>query len=279
MIFVGSDGTRGHVYAFDRRTGNRLWKYDAGRGGSYFDLLVVKGRVIAVTVTEGVVALDARTGARVWSFRLRPAPYTSPATDGKQVFAADADGTLYALDAAHGDLRWSRRLDAQPSNTIALTGSALVVGTSKTSWDDPWTHGPPGAHSLHRVDAATGKVLARSPLSAKALGPPIAIGKTVVVYSGNDLIGVDSRMRVMWSVPARHQSHVPRAQVWNGAVIAPSDPKSIVVVDPSTGSVQRRESVGAGVTTLRTSGDALYAGVAGGKLHAYQLVRRPAGSP
>lgn len=261
----------GHVYALQRATGKLLWKYDAGSGGSFFDLLVVEARVIALTSTEGVVALDARTGAKAWSFRLRPAPYSSPATDGKHVFVADADGTLYALNATNGKLLWSRRLGAQPSNSLRLAGATIVIGTSKTSWDDPWSTGSSGSHSLYRVDAARGKVLSKISLPAKALGPAILIGNVLMVYSGNDLVGIDSRMRVIWRRPARHQNQIPRAQVWNGAVIAPSDPKAVVLVESKTGAIRWRESVGAGVTTLRTSDDALYVGVAGGKLHAYQI--------
>lgn len=261
----------GHVYALQRATGKLLWKYDAGSGGSFFDLLVVEARVIALTSTEGVVALDARTGAKAWSFRLRPAPYSSPATDGKHVFVADADGTLYALNATNGKLLWSRRLGAQPSNTLRLAGATIVIGTSKTSWDDPWSTGSSGSHSLYRVDAARGKVLSKISLPAKALGPAILVGNVLMVYSGNDLVGIDSRMRVIWRRPARHQNQIPRAQVWNGAVIAPSDPKAVVLVESKTGAIRWSESVGAGVTTLRTSDDALYVGVAGGKLHAYQI--------
>lgn len=218
------------------------------------------------------MALDVRTGAKAWSFRLRPAPYSSPATDGRRVFVADADGTLYALHAKNGKLHWSRRLGAQPSNSLRLAGAAIVLGTSNTSWDDPWSIGSPGSHHLYRVDAARGKVLAKISLPAKALGPAILFGNVLMVYSGNDLVGIDSGMRVIWRVPARHQNQIPRIQVWNGTVVAPADPKAVVLVESKTGAIRWRESVGAGVTTLRTSDDALYVGVAGGKLHAYQIM-------
>ena len=274
LVLVGSDGTVGHVYAFRAATGDLLWKRHAGKGGSYFDLIVAKERVIAVTAADGVLALDVRTGAEVWKSPLRPGRYGSPATDGTYVFVADADGTLHALDAATGKRRWSLRLGAEPSNTPRLTGSAIVIGTSKTSWDQPWSTGSPDAHHLYRVSATTGKVLGKVSLPAKALGPPVVIGDMLVVYSGNDLVGVDARMRVLWKRTARHQSHIPRVQVWKGAVIAPSDPKDIVIVDPKTGAVLSRHDAGAGVTTLRATEEALYAGVVGGELHAYRLSRR-----
>lgn len=279
LILVGSDGAVGHVYAFQRATGNLLWKYDAGSGGSYFDLLVVQRRVIALTATEGVVALDVRTGAKAWNFQLRPAPYSSPATDGKYVFVADADGTVYALNAANGKVRWSRRLGAQPSNTVRLAGTAIIVGTSKTSWDEPWSTGSSNSHSLYRLDAAMGKVQAKILLPAKPLGSAVLIGNVLVVYSGNDLIGVDSRMRLIWRRPAPHQNRIPRVQVWSGAVIAPSDPKAVVLIDPNTGTIQWRKGVGDGVTTLQASEEVLYVGVAGGKLHAYQVARKAASHP
>lgn len=269
LILVGSDGQLGHVYGFARATGTLVWRYEAGAGGLRSDLLRLGKSLVAVTADEGLVALDAATGAKRWSFPLKAAPYTSPGTDGDHVYVVSDDGALHAIGGATGKVLWKIPLGAAPSGAIEITGRSLFAGTSKTSWDDPWSTSSPGSHSLHRVDTVKEKIIARIPLPAKPLGRPLIARGRVVLYAGNQLLALDRKgTQVAWKRLAAHQNRVPRLQYWNGSIVAPSDPKEVVAVDPETGDVAWRQSVPASVTTLRAADDALYVG-AGEALYAY----------
>jgi glucose dehydrogenase/plastocyanin len=117
-----------HVYAFDPRTGALLWKTRTERPpfGLYRGVAYGEGRVY-VGLTEGLMAaLDAATGAVVWS---RPVVEQPPdGATGGQWFGGSAtyaeglviaplsgarapigrnDGRIVAVDAKTGEVRWT----------------------------------------------------------------------------------------------------------------------------------------------------------------------------
>lgn len=74
-----------------------------------------------------LVALDAATGARVWTRRL-PAPVFGCATASADlVLTATYDGRVYALDADTGTTRWTAREPAGINGCPAVAGDLLVV--------------------------------------------------------------------------------------------------------------------------------------------------------
>jgi len=77
----------------------------------------------------GVVALDARTGARLWEFRGGAAVHGSPAVDRGVVVVASVDGMLRGLDAATGKPRWQLAIDpTRAAGMVSLYASPLVIG-------------------------------------------------------------------------------------------------------------------------------------------------------
>ncbi|WP_019544143.1 PQQ-binding-like beta-propeller repeat protein [Streptomyces sulphureus] len=120
-------------------------------------------------------ALDARTGAKKWTFDLRSAigddvgdkdPVRSgPTVSGDTVYFGDNKGHLYALDRRTGKPRWHTRLDDHP--TAQITGSPLVyrgrvyVGVSSSESGSPADLTYPCCTfrgSLVAVDARDGSV-------------------------------------------------------------------------------------------------------------------------
>ena len=117
-------GGSGEVVAADRSSGKTRWISAAtGTNIGPFGVAVAGGRVFADAGADGVLALDEQTGKQLWRRRL-----TATATLGIDiqptvfdgiVFAATVPvsihgiytagdrGTLYALDAATGVVRWS----------------------------------------------------------------------------------------------------------------------------------------------------------------------------
>jgi glucose dehydrogenase len=77
--------------------------------------------------TGALVALDARTGRRVWVRKL-PLPDFGCATVGNGVvFTSTFDGTVYALDAGTGAILWKTTLRGGVNACPALTSNRLLV--------------------------------------------------------------------------------------------------------------------------------------------------------
>ncbi len=102
-IFVTSPWSK--VYAFDARTGKRLWKYDPKVPGEYAVRLccgivnrgvaVWKGKVIWGTLDGRLLAVDAKTGRKIWQIQ---------ATDPKKWLSITgapriADGRIFIGEA------------------------------------------------------------------------------------------------------------------------------------------------------------------------------------
>lgn len=116
--------------------------------------VVQDGRVFCATTDENaegrsaVVAVDARTGQTCWRFATRASVKNSIAAARGLIFAQDAYGWLYAIDAADGSLAWEKKL------RVTLV-PALDSGLAAT---DSVVYAGAGA-GLCAVDAATGRVL------------------------------------------------------------------------------------------------------------------------
>jgi alcohol dehydrogenase (cytochrome c) len=97
---------------------------------------IIAGGVMYVTESrQGVVALDAKTGAQIWSYR-RDVPDRVPgccgmpnrgvAVLGQTVFVATIDSFLVALDANTGKQRWIVKV-ADYRDAYTMTGAPLAL--------------------------------------------------------------------------------------------------------------------------------------------------------
>ena len=84
------------------------WRFDTGPGGLQTTPLIADGRLFAVTATQGVVALDPATGAKLWTYELaggvrQPARGLTYWQEGaeRRLFSAHGQ-SLIALDPATG---------------------------------------------------------------------------------------------------------------------------------------------------------------------------------
>ncbi len=140
-----SGGTgRGGLRCVSAQTGKTLWTFPAnlnaraaGTATPRFD--VPSGRVFWCNDTGAVVALDARTGRKIWksfaasrgggsanSVLLRAAPVLA----GGALIVGGGDGGLRAFDARDGHLLWTRWLGqplATPLQKARLDGHVVVV--------------------------------------------------------------------------------------------------------------------------------------------------------
>jgi outer membrane protein assembly factor BamB len=113
----------GVVYALDRDSGDVRW---SSKGSGFnigpFGVAVGDGRLYSLHGSDGVVALDLKTGDQLWTRRLTPNSSTGidiqPQVFGGQVLVSTVPvstggiytggdhGVIYALDAATGKVNW-----------------------------------------------------------------------------------------------------------------------------------------------------------------------------
>ncbi len=173
-IFVTAPWSK--VYAFDARTGRQLWKYDPHVPGGYAVKLccgivnrgvaVWKGKIIWGTLDGRLIAVDARTGKKVWEVQATDPTHTlsisgAPRIADGRIFMGEAGsefeerGYMAAYDANTGKELWRwwavpgdpEKGFEQPELAKAAktwTGEWWKAGGGGTPWDaityDPVTH-------------------------------------------------------------------------------------------------------------------------------------------
>ncbi|MDP6351250.1 MAG: PQQ-binding-like beta-propeller repeat protein [Alphaproteobacteria bacterium] len=116
------------VTAFNLASGATEWRADllpeneeseASLGGG---VAYAQGRVFAATAFGYLVALDAKTGARVWMRRIGAPLRAAPTVSDGRVFVITFDNRLFAIDADDGTELWSH---TGITETAGLLGSAV----------------------------------------------------------------------------------------------------------------------------------------------------------
>jgi outer membrane protein assembly factor BamB len=116
VLYVGAfDGS---VDALSENDGSLLWRHEGGGGGPA-SITVTQGVIyLAFYTTSGVntiariAALRANDGLVLWRYTpLVPANQLSPVVGDDLVLVALQDGSIEALRASSGALRWHRAMN------------------------------------------------------------------------------------------------------------------------------------------------------------------------
>ncbi len=246
-LYFGSDD--GNVYAVDAASGRQLWKFVTR--GAVASTPAVAGDTLYVGSFDGrFYALNAKTGAQRWKFStggerrfeaknlhgMTPANQTyfdpfdfylsSPVVVNGLVYFGSGDGSLYALEAATGAMKWKFHtgdvVHASPAyaNGVLYFGSwdsyfyAVDAKTGAQRWrfhgdEDPVIHNQVGFQSsaavvdgvvyvgcrdsnLYALDAATGKEKWKFNNSGSWVitSPAVIDGKVVFATSDSSLFHV-----------------------------------------------------------------------------------------
>lgn len=130
----------GELIAYLPANGRRLWADTLTSTGRYTPLSVINDIAGRPTIQDGIVyaashsgilaAIDARTGARIWSrtFGSRQGPVIG----GDYVFVVGTGGKIACLNKIDGKIAWTRDLpefkDGNRENRIVWTGPLLTDG-------------------------------------------------------------------------------------------------------------------------------------------------------
>jgi polyvinyl alcohol dehydrogenase (cytochrome) len=240
-VYVGMDvhnqpgsrtgGNRGGLIALDARTGDVRWRHHpelavdapaAGCGGVWGSPVVdaVAARVYFGTANcpaveedaslpmEEVIALDARTGRALWTFRPHQPPDEDQdfgATpnlfvdaDGRAILgAANKDGAYYALDPATGTLLWRTQVTDPAPGVGGFIGSPAVWGGDVFGATAIGT--PPTYHSF---DGRTGAVRWQAVAGPSYAASAVVNGVVLAASLDSTLKAFDARDgRLLWATP------------------------------------------------------------------------------
>ena len=290
VVYFGGDD--GNVYAVNAADGHQLWKH--ATGGPVPATPALAGELLYVGSYDGkFYAFDARTGATRWKFAtggerrfeakglhgLQPKNQTipdqfdvylsSPVVADGAVFFGSGDGSVYALDAATGALRWKFQTGDVVHASPAYADGVVFFG----SWDS-W---------FYAVDATTGKEKWRfhggeDPLIHNQVGfqssPAVVDG---VVYTGcrdSNLYALDAATgKEKWRYNASGSWIITSPAVTRGKVVAATSDSSLyLVLDAESGKpVVQKQGNAFVFASPAVAGDVVYVGVLNGTLEARDL--------
>jgi outer membrane protein assembly factor BamB len=122
---------RGHVSAFSLSGGSAVWRVSVApagekdREGFGGGLAADGGRIYAGTGFGYVVALDARTGGKLWEKYVRSPVRTSPTAAGERVFVVTKEGQVYCLSGSDGTELWQFRGMGERASLLSNTSPAV----------------------------------------------------------------------------------------------------------------------------------------------------------
>lgn len=205
-VYIGTD--RNRVFAVDRETGRRRWKlktngavwtaplvrdgvlYFASLTGAFYAANAETGAVrwrvetgerstwpplaaaglVVFPGEDSLIAVDPATGAERW--RLHRDYWHGPSSDGTLVYAGNADGRLYAVNAADGRVAWTTDSIGSRWTAPAIVDATLWIGN--------------GDGNLYAIDAATGSVAyAFHVPEDEIVGDPIVADGVIYFGEGN----------------------------------------------------------------------------------------------
>jgi outer membrane protein assembly factor BamB len=180
--------TSAAVRAVDVQTGTERWREDGGdppmwpRSVLWHDGLLY----VACPGDElGLLALNAKTGERQWSF--------TPAGDGlntlslnpefSELFAGDNEGNVYQLDPATGTTQWHRRIfgavtvfTREVRNLLVGTAGGEVYALDPADGSGSWRRKFPGRISV--LTAMNGSYRGAGAFVSVLGGPTVAINSS-----------------------------------------------------------------------------------------------------
>ena len=162
----------GELFALRVENGRIAWAYALTRAGRMTAPVIDRGRVYAVSHAGRMVAIDLRSGGRVWEQDI--ASVQSPWVAGDFLFVVTLEGQVVCLSRLDGRVRWVRQLaryeDEEEREPIRwsgplLVGDRLVVTSS--------------AGTAVAVSPYTGLVLGSLDMSVPVSIPPVVANGTL----------------------------------------------------------------------------------------------------
>jgi len=183
---VAGFGT-GELVALRVTDGRLLWSENVGLGNqSLADIvgitglpLIEGGRVVATGLGNTTIAVDLRSGRRLWERAFGGG--AGPAGAGDWIFSVTRGGQALALGREDGRIRWVTQLDPPPAEgqrpDPARFGRAMIAGG--------WVIVPSSRGELLLLDPAGGEIAGRIEIGA-GVTLPMALAQETLVALADD---------------------------------------------------------------------------------------------
>ena len=248
---VAMDSTRvfaatgfSELVALEGGSGRRLWTFqlDAPARGAP---VIVGNRVLAVTATNSVYAVNVSDGTEEWVFNGIPegaglVGAASPAVSGDTVLFAGTSGEVVAINLKNGEMRWSDTV-MQGTRKYALSGISAVPGGVVISDGTAYLASASGRLSAIRVRDGE-RIWDRSVGSIHA---PVVAGNSVFLLDLDDQVIAFNRTsgKIRWSSQLPSIRTKKKQSTWAGPLLAggslwfASSEGQLSAVNPQTGQI------------------------------------------
>lgn len=241
-----------NVRAFDAASGGEIWatsvaveditsdfyffstggdRAEEGYGGG---LAYAGGRLFVTTGFREIIALDARSGGRLWSKQVETPFHTAPTVRDGRVIAMNRDNRSWALDAATGADLWTHEVFSETASVLASVSPAANAEYVVV----PYTNG-----DLYALRSNNGRAVWNNSLTRT--------GQADTLSSINDIAG--------------------RPVIDGNLVFAISHAGRLVAIDLRSGERVWTRDV-AGVQTPWVAGDYVYVMATNGNLICFEKV-------
>ncbi len=117
------------IVALDAGSGEERWRHASSDGVVMYAPAVADGTAYIVAQDERLIAVDALSGEVRWTARTEAPNDSLASVWHTTIYVATNGGTVQALDAGNGALRWQAAIAGTPYAPV-VTGGFVLVGTN-----------------------------------------------------------------------------------------------------------------------------------------------------
>lgn len=225
--------------------------------------VIVNGLLVAGADDGTVVALDVATGEERWQFSARAAVRASLVATGESIYAGADDGTVFALDPATGALQWEISVGGPVTRGPAIIDGVMYVGAT--------------GGRFSAIDLKTHDRLWMREFGPGGLGTPAVANGAVYTTTGlqdygvpHELVALDVRDgSVLWKFSAPIDLPLFVGAVDEDFVYAVSEDFNVYALDIQTGEQRWLFGTQGSIGTVATLvDDAIYVSSADGAVYA-----------
>ena len=214
----------GFIAALNTSTGELLWKVDT-EAPMRNPPTVANGVLIAVSISNQVLALDAATGEEIWTYEsfeeaARVIAASAPAVQGESVVVPFSSGEVASLNLPNGRLNW-QAVVSRTSRLNALSVLGDIAGSPVADRGAVFTVSQSG--QMVGIDLRTGAVAWEQPVGGNST--PWVAGENIFVLSNSGALvalnRTDGRVRWVVDLPMwRNEKKEKGRTIWSGPVLA-----------------------------------------------------------
>ncbi len=231
--------------------------------------VVVNGVAYASSTGGDIVAVNASTGAKLWSTNIPNIDGLSPAVENGVFYIGSSDGHVYALNARTGAKLWSYATSGFPvTSSPAVANGVVYVGSDN--------EGSAPGNEFFALNASTGALI----WSFSGVGPPTkfsspAVANGIVYVGATDLLDRTYELSAMnastggplWSFQGLGSFGPPA--VANGVVYVGSQDDNLYALNATTGVKLWSYTTGGGLFGAPAVANGIvYVGSTDGSLYA-----------